>query len=611
MLGWLQSNATENGDENYTYSLTVNGVNILQSVPVNLYPLTWNDTADNGIGTMDFTVHDPDPNWSNRNQLLKIGAEVVFFDHANASRLFAGNITHLSYTKAVVGRWVSVTVSSYDVWLDWCIVPRLRMRTNTGKRIRSTTRDQSLVRKLLKVSRSPVRGGIVTNTATDLPVMQLAGNTLREALEEVADAAKKADGGLSVARHFYVDYNLRLHWYEGNESNGAPYRVTDQDYAALVAGHQDNVAYWPLGEDQNNLAPGEYSDRKGGCPLAAWNGFAQSASSLVPNQPFGAQIGDPSNWVGSSSASRLDNIQGLAGGWMFEGWFQLSDLTGSQYLVNTYKASGQNGPDIYIDSSGRMVLRSTADSLQSFTNTGAIVAGNTYHVAMGQRSDGTNKLWLNGVATTLTTDNATLCGDEFTSWVISDSNGPNAGALFHHYAWYIGDNYSDTDAAEHYKAGLGVLVEDHFYEDDGEEDTFWVYVRGKNAKGSGWVTDKASDYVVGNSSSGPSGPQRFIRKNQSDTAKKKNRFGEAAMRRNRRVNSGGFTLQDNTDGWRAGQRVTIHDDAFGFDHQTFTIASVSGTYDGRTQPTITVEYGAQRRKLLKAFWRNLAGKVGK
>ena len=102
-----------------------------------------------------------------------------------------------------------------------------------------------------------------------------------------------------------------------------------------------------------------------------------------------------------------------------------------------------------------------------------------------------------------------------------------------------------------------------------------------------------------------------MKNKKSDTAKKKNRFGEGAMSRNRRVNAGGFTLNEHTSGWRAGQRVTIDDDACGFDNQTFTIAAVNGTFDGRLYPILTVEYGAQKQRFLKAFWRNLRGKVGK
>ena len=63
-MTWIASNATNAGDTNWAYSLKVNGVNVLESVPVNMFPISWQDTADNGVGTMNFTVHDPAPAWA-------------------------------------------------------------------------------------------------------------------------------------------------------------------------------------------------------------------------------------------------------------------------------------------------------------------------------------------------------------------------------------------------------------------------------------------------------------------------------------------------------------------------------------------------------------------
>jgi hypothetical protein len=608
VLGWLQSNAVENGDTDNLYSLTVNGINLLESVPVNITPISWFDSADNGIGNMQFTVYDPAPAWADRIGVLRIGAEVVFFDHLQGTRLFAGNITHLSYTKATVGRWVSVEVSSYDIWLDWCIVPRLRFRNNTGKRIRELTNDRGIIRKIFKVGRLPLLArGAVEQTATDVPVLDLSGLTVREALEEVADAAKKADGGLSLPRSFYVDYYRRLHYFEGAELGAAPFRVTDQSYAELVTHHANAKEYWPLTDA--DYAAGDAIGKLGVLDLTNAVASAETRNG-VPNQPY-------AGWGSDDASTALSAPSGggaaltCSGGWALETWRYIDTaVAASTRLLLTFAAT-EDGPEASVLTSGGISLSKRGGGGTTTWASAGVTTG-LYHIVVGQKADGTNYCIVNGVDQGAGSGTAGACGDTWDSLTLDRSSSGDGFVGYHqHHAWYTGDGLTAAEALAHYRAGLGIRVEDFGYEDDGDEDTYWVYVRGRNAKGSGWVTDKASDYVVGDGGSGPSGPQAFVKSGKSDTVKKRNRFGEAAMRRNRRVNAASFTIRENTAGWRAGQRVKVDDTAYGFSNTEYKVAGISGTYDGSLYPMLVIELGTSKRRFLKAYWRNLRGKVGK
>jgi hypothetical protein len=210
------------------YTLTVNGVNIINSVPIDHAPIRWTDEAANDAGTLTFTVED-EALWASRTALPR-GADVRFRDNTNSDTVFGGTLLSLRYLRdRPRGRYVEVTCTSYDWWLDNRVVPLFRSVQNHAGRERRIARDRNVVQALMDRRAGMIFApdSTVDVTNTDMPEIEIKGVTVREALEEIADAAQNS--GSESPRRFYVDTQRRLHWYAGNEGVAAPYDVGPDD----------------------------------------------------------------------------------------------------------------------------------------------------------------------------------------------------------------------------------------------------------------------------------------------------------------------------------------------------------------------------------------------
>lgn len=580
------------------YTLTIGGRDYLAPgdgkpyIPVNEFPITWDDTIGNSSGYMSVTVYDPEPLWANRAP-IKTGQEVLF-KRATGETIFGGVVTSITWRKAVAGRYAELSVADFNAWLDWRIVPRLHNKVNTtsDKVVRYTANDDTLIKSRIfgtdkRHGPLTTMGGHVERTSTSMTAgFSVEGATLRTALEAVAEEANN-DG---VPRLFYIDHQKRLHYYKRRESsNGAPFRITDAEYGALVAG-VPAVAYWPLGEAPNADA----TDRMGAVDLTTHAGTATVGSRLVPNQPAYSWANDGSTFTLSGDGTALVT----SGGWAFEVWYKVGSLASAKTLLDT-SGGTDNGPTVSVNTGGDVVITNNGDASARTYDTNLAV-GSRYHLLVGITSAGTPFCYKNGSAATGSgTVNAT--GDGFT--VISlapDFNGEVSQA-----AWYEGTLPDATAAYNHFNAGRAIIPEDMVWTDDSETETHHVYVRGKNAKGSGWVGPYGGTFTHAK--------QAYITREKSDTAAKRNKAGRNFLRRQENHYTGSFSITDpdHSIGWRAGQTLYVDDDGIAFtssdthfdgtSRQPFEVVNVSGSMSGGNEVRLDIEYGVLRRTILRAI----------
>lgn len=154
--------------------------------------------------------------------------------------------------------------------------------------------------------------------------------------------------------------------------------------------------------------------------------------------------------------------------------------------------------------------------------------------------------------------------------------------------WYMNN---EGAAAPYVVGGAGIEVEDLEVEYDAADVIHHVYVKGKNAKGSGWVYNKGSDFAAGAVSA-------FIDRPKSDTIADRNRHGRAFLRRQEEVTAGSFMVQGTT-GWRSGQLLTITDAQLGLTAETFEIRVVNGELRQGSHVVHRIEFGAPKRWLTR------------
>ena len=582
------------------YTLHVGGFDVLPHINVDENPITWDDEASNTIGSMSFRVYDANPAWADRLP-LRTGMEVVF-KRSTGQVIFGGTLVSMTHSRAIVGRYTDCQVVSYDAWLDWRQVPRWN-NYKDSKRKRYYYSDKQAV-KAIMAQRAPMfyTYPYVDETTGSTSANRLEkgfkveGVSLRGALEEIAEEANYN----GKKRKFYIDYHKRLHWYADKESsNPSPFNATDQEYAALVTGHANNVEYWPMTEADIGTAYG----RQGALDLDSITANAVGAR-LVPNQPGKSRSNNGSTTEISSTADGGATLT-CSGGWAYEFWVSLDTLAANARLLLTYEAT-EDGPEIWVQTDGDIQLQNRGDA--SATTWVAGLAINTvYHIVVGQTSGGTNYCRVNGVDQGAGTGTATLCGDQWASFIPVTTTNPFTGDVGH-AAWYTGDGLTAAECLAHYYTGLAINPEYHNVTDDGAGEVHKVYVRGSNAKGSGWVgplSEGKGDWDWPK--------QEYITRRKSKTARKRNRTGRNYLKQRDNVFSGAFTITDpdHAIGWRSGQTVEITDAALGAYNTTtdngtlaattVEVAAVRGEYAGNAV-RIDIEYGTIKRSLLRE-WR--------
>jgi hypothetical protein len=595
------------------FTLTIGGRDYLNPgegqayVPVDEYPITWSDTIGNSVGSLNVTVFDPAPLWADRVP-LKTGQEVLF-KRADGNIIFGGVVVAIRWHRAIVGRYAELQVSDFNAWLDWRIVPRLHNKKNTssGKKVRYTAHDDVLIKSRLFGSdrrHGPLTtyGGFVERTTGSTSDEQMSagfevqGATLRTALEEIAEEANHN----GVERRFYVDHQKRLHYYERRENaNPAPFRVTDQEYAALVNEDGNLVEYWDFREG----AAGSFIGRKTGAEMLVSGDAASDGERLVPNGPF-----DAVKVTGATSILSNDVASFTAsGGWGIHGVWKFDSLASAQYLMVTTNGD-DDGPEVLLLASGDVRVTNRADSTYTTFDTN-LTTGNRYFIAAGVKADGTPYVYVNGDSKSVSGTGGggvTLSGDGWTRMYICNVGSPLTGQVSH-FAWYDGNAITPTQAAALRFAGVGITVEGHEWTEDSESETHAVYVRGKNALGSGWTTWGSGTFSHAK--------QDYLNRPKVDTSKRRNRTARNFLRRqeNRYTGSFAITDPDHAVGWRAGQTLYVDDSGIGFtaddtyqdgtSRQPFEVVNVSGSMSGGQEVRLDIEYGTLKRTILRALAR--------
>jgi hypothetical protein len=582
------------------FSLKVGGKELLQSVPLDVAPITWSDEIGGGVPTMTFTVEDLNPWPADGVQPLKLGRKVRF--SRNGVTLFAGHVIHLGYGKTIGGRLVTVTVAGFDAWLDWKLVPRWTNKKDTvgtgeNKRIRYFGQDDTAVKRLIRSRAGFIPCGRFVSRTTGTNDDQKLGRvvieqaTLRTALEEVAEEANW-DG---ITRRFYIDHNEEFHWYSGIESGEeAPFPVTDQEYAAIVTSHAGIVDYWPHGEGYAT----NYG-RLGVVDLDVLGGpFSQSAERLVPNQPQSA--------IAVGSGDTLANVGGAgplncSGGWAWEQWVRFDAITGNVTLLLT-NGGADDGIQVIMDTGGDITVTHRVLATATTFNTN-LTTGTVYHLMVGQTSGGTNFCHVNGVAKT-GTGTANLGGDGWVNFYVNYGITWPLEGLRGHTAWYEGATLpTAAESLAHYNAGRGIIVEAMATEHDAEDEYHKVYVVGSNQKGSGWfgpITNQRSEWEA-------RAKEHFLTRNRCNTDLKRRKAGRNWLKRREPVHSGFFTVIDPVlaAGWKAGQVVEVTDAVLGDESgpyvaKRFAVAAVRGQYGpGPSEVRVDIDFGTIRRSVLR------------
>lgn len=205
------------------YTLTVNGVDILPRVPLDLAPVTWTDEASGGVGEMTFTVEHLG-SWATRPALPR-GAEVRFKRLDESSATFGGTLLDVVYSRGVTGHFAEVTVADHNWWFDNRAVPRFTSKTDIAGRNRRMTNDRNIVYALIDRRMPPLRAtwSTIDSTNTDMALVKTEGMMAREVMETICDLAQTASS--PYPRRFYADAERRVHYYMNNEGVAAPYHA--------------------------------------------------------------------------------------------------------------------------------------------------------------------------------------------------------------------------------------------------------------------------------------------------------------------------------------------------------------------------------------------------
>jgi hypothetical protein len=566
---------------NRSYSLTVGGVNVITSVPLDEAPIRWTESGPGVTGSLSFLV------MGSLGSQLQDGAVVRLKDNVNNRTLFGGLVLRRTLRPGPGSlRWTEVECASHDWWLDHKLVPRWESKRNVGGRVRRMQSDRAMVKDLIerRGGRLEARGTYVDETNSDMDgLIQIEGETLRGALEIIADEAQETES--PGTRLFYVDGDWDLHWFNAEEGLTAPYRIADGSYVRTVITTTGLVEYWSLREEGGSTFYGS---------LGVTN--LDRDSQIAVQYDVGA-VNDlayrASTFDGTNTGAAASSVAGLKVGdsWSFECWLRRTESAGEDYLLLTFASGAENGPQITLEADGdvKVVARTVGTD---FVTTGQPITDNAWHHLVVAHGVGSTVVYVNGasVSGTLT---ARVFGDTWDTFTVARVPDGFIGDL-QHVAWYT-TQLSAATVLAHYRQGISIAPEDLSFEIDGEETAHFAYVTGDTKAGSGWVRpDNAPDWDSGNA-------EIYVDAPRAKTEAQKRRKGKAELNRHRRVRGGRFSVLG-LGGWRSGQALPVSVSSVGLD-ETFAIASVNGELGAGSVPVYEVEFGAVRKSFLREIRR--------
>lgn len=561
------------GTSSGTHHLRVAGQDLFKSnvTPLDLEPVRWED-AGGAVAALTWVVED-----TTSNRTMPGGANVRL--DVNGTRVFGGTLVRRSFERLPVGRVIRCTAVSYDSWLDWRIVPQWANRADLGNRVRKLTSERAVVQDLIERRGGPLRASSATvvNTNTSMDLVRVERQSLREALDLIAEEAEDDGAG---RRRYYVDEQMRLHWFPLLEGTAAPYRISDGSYIRNVLATAGLVEYWSLREEGGTTAYGS----QGVANLTKTGTITAQTRVGVVNEPAYRA----STFTTTSYAQKTSAPASLFPGDTFtlELWFRRSGVSGTtEYLLISSNGS-DDGYQLTITAANKLRLY-RRNLAQDFLTTGTYTDTNWHHLAC-VHSPGNTEMVVDGVSVA-----GTETPQVFGSGATTFSVGLNTASLvgdIQHVAVYSTDLSLATIQA-HYNQGISIVAEDLTLDDDWTDVVHHVYVVGKDRDGSGWVYNTGSDFELG-------AVQAFHERPRSDTAAERRRAGKGYQRRHSRVRSGSFTTME-VGAWRVGQTLTITDSAFGLSADTFLVSGVRGELQMGGTVQQSIDYGSLRRSLVR------------
>lgn len=552
-----------------SYGLTIQGIPVIQHVPIDVQPITWEAVGPDASGRMSFVYFGP------RNLIVN-GAEVRLRDNTNARTLFGGILLGRTLRRGPGDLvWTEVECASYDWFLDHRLVPRYENKRDVGNRVRYIHSDRQIVKDLIER-----RGGFIEanndyidQTNTSMDKLELEGETLRSALEKIADEASSTAG-----RHFYVDDDKYLHWYSGTEGLASPYRISDGSYVRTVIDTSGLVELWTLREESGTTNHGA----RGVQNLTLSGSYSQGVTNIaVVNEPAYRSILYSTDGRSSADAAASSLFPGDT--FSLE-WWQAFSGTGT---VRTVWLTTGGSDDSY------WVRWTAADKLEivhrtavqhwisddAFTDLG-------WHHYVVARSPGSTLVYRDGQAIAGTTTPQTFGS---ATNIRVGNNIDNPPGRMQHAAVYS-SKLSAATVLAHYRQGVSLVPSDLEVEYDSAEERHFAYVVSEVKGGSGWVRGSAA-------STWPLGPaQMYVEARKVKTEGQRERRGKAALRRHRQITSCSFEIVG-YHGWRPGQLVPVTESTFGLSSDTFEIKSVSGELSAGNAATYRIETGALRRRI--------------
>jgi hypothetical protein len=559
-----------------SYGLTVGGVQVVQWTPLDLMPITWEETGPDTVGRLSFLFFGP------RN-LMDDGAEVVLRDNVNRRTLFGGVLLERRLRRGVGSLvFTEVECASYDWFLDNRIVPRYVSKRDVGNRVRKMTNDRNIVKDLVERRGGPIEATsqYVDETNTDMDIVELEGETLRSALEKVADEAQTSAS--PSGRFFYVDFDRQLHYFAGTEGLTAPYRIGDGSYIRTVLDTSGLVEYWSLREVGGTTNYGARSVAN----LTQSGSVTQGVTDIgVVNEPAYRAVTLGTTGVTQVNPAPASLFPGDT--FSLEFWFRVTSGTGTNRTILVSFGSTDNAYHVRMTSADKLELLLRTGSAQNFISTPTYTDDDWHHVVFAH-NPGDTDLFVDGASVAGTHTNRVF-GTAADTLSVGLSGSSFLGSLAHVAVYST--KLSAATALAHYEQGITLVPEDMEVQYDSSEDAHFAYVVSEVKGGSGWVRpDNASSWPLGSA-------HIYVEGRKVKTDAQRNRRGKAALRRARKVIGGSFTVTG-WHGWRAGQLLTIDESALGLS-STHQIQSVNGELAAGNAATYRIEFGAPRKSLVR------------
>lgn len=528
------------------YGLYIQGSNVMRMCPADSVSITETGSASNAV--MEFDLMATDVPYS---YMLGLWMNVELRVLATGRRLFFGKLLNLRRSHGPGNlRLAHCTAVSMDVMLDQRVLPNW---TSKRPNVANIATDRLQVQNVMQLAGVPYVDALdtyVNSTQATMPVVNVpGGGSVREILKAIAEAAATAAD--PTQRRFYVDFDGHLRWFKGTNATTAPYILGDADYVTTVKATSGILSLVSFRE-----YTGTPLDPYGVATVTLNGGFTQNVASMVPNQqPLTAITFNGTTGYASLAGASLHQADGP---WSIEMWVKRGATLGT---AQTLVSAGTNDYLVAFDASNKLIVQKEGTG-DNFVSTPAYTSTDPMHIVV-TRAVGTTTVYVNGASaagTTTARTFASAAGAVNIGRKLSTTNLFLTGTvqLFSFYNATL----SAATALAHYNDGWTITPDAFEFESDITGAGSYVYVKGGNATGTGWVTPVPAISI--------SQQQFIIDRPQSTTAALKAAVGTGYLKAEASPLHGFRATVTGFDGWRAGQTVTI-DDA------SLSIPDLSGT----------------------------------